>query len=87
MKDTRDGTTAAPHLPSSAERVSDFSLTNSLATSSLERCERMRMAVRPVSSMWMRWPSGHQHAQLPFPPMSRSCITATPTTRSARPKQ
>lgn len=78
---------SSPHLPSSADRVSDFSLTNSLATSSLERWERIRMAVRPVSSMWMRCPSGHQQAQLPFSMMSLNCITVKPTTRSARPKQ
>lgn len=76
-----------PHLPSSAERVSDLSFTNSLATSSPERWERMRMTVRPVSSMCIRGPSGHQQAQLALGATSRNCMTAIPTTRSARPKQ
>ncbi len=75
------------HLPSSAGLVSDFSLTNSLATSSVERWERIRSAVVPVSSMLIRGPKGHQHTQLFRSATSRSCSTAIPTTRSARPKE
>ncbi len=75
------------HLPSSAGLVSDFSLTNSLATSSVERWERIRSAVVPVSSMLIRGPKGHQHTQLFRSVTSRSCSTAIPTTRSTRPKQ
>ncbi|KAG9343127.1 hypothetical protein JZ751_014099 [Albula glossodonta] len=69
------------------ERWSDLSLTNSLATSSLLRWDRMRSTVRPVSSMWMRFPRGSQQATLPRDAMSFSCSTAMPTVRSSRAKQ
>ena len=72
---------------SSRWRTSDFNLTNSFATSSLLRCERMRNTVQPVSSRCTRFPSEHQHAQLPFSMMSRSCMTVTPIRRSSRAMQ
>ncbi len=83
------GQWVTPQLPrpSSAERWSDFSFTNSLATSSLLRCERMRRTVRPVSSMWMRLPSGSQTAALLRDASSFSWSTAMPTVRSSRAKQ
>lgn len=46
-------------------RISDLSLTNSLATSSLLRCDRMRSIVQPVSSIWMRFDRVNQHGQVP----------------------
>ena len=49
----------------SADRMSDLSLTNSLATSSLVRCDKMRMIVQPVSSIWHRLPRVSQHAHEP----------------------
>lgn len=67
--------------------TSDFSLTNSRATSSFVRCDRMRSTVQPVSSMLTLRPRGSQHAQLPCSMMSRNCITATPTSLSSRAKQ
>lgn len=73
--------------PSSAERWSDLSLTNSFATSSLLRWERMRSTVRPVSSMWMRLPSGIQQVTLPLLAMSFTCSTPMPTVRSSLAKQ
>lgn len=45
--------------------MSDFSLTNSLATSSLVRCDNIRRIVQPVSSIWIRLPNDNQHAQDP----------------------
>ncbi|KPP71379.1 hypothetical protein Z043_109721 [Scleropages formosus] len=66
-------------------RCSDLSLTNSRATSSALRWDRMRSTVRPVSSMWTRFPSGSQQAALPREARSRSCMMATPTVRSSRP--
>lgn len=76
-----------PHDTSSADRDSDFNLTNSFATSSFVLCERMRKIVQPVSSRWTLLPRWHQHAQLPFSTMSRNCNTATPISRSSRAKQ
>lgn len=76
-----------PHDTSSADRDSDFNLTNSFATSSFVLCERMRNIVQPVSSRWTLLPRWHQHAQLPFSTMSRNCNTATPISRSSRAKQ
>lgn len=75
------------HDTSSADRDSDFNLTNSFATSSFVLCERMRKIVQPVSSRWTLLPRWHQHAQLPFSTMSRNCNTATPISRSSRAKQ
>lgn len=72
---------------SSGWRHSDLSLTNSLATSSLERWDRIRRTVQPVSSRCIHFASGSQQAQLPFSTMSRSCNTATPIRRSSRAKQ
>lgn len=46
--------------------MSDFSLTNSLATSSFVRWERIRRIVQPVSSIWMRLPKDNQQAQEPW---------------------
>lgn len=76
-----------PHDTSSADRDSDFNLTNSFATSSFVLCERMRKIVQPVSSRWTLLPRWHQHAQLPFSTMSRNCNTATPISRSSLAKQ
>lgn len=76
-----------PHDTSSADRDSDFNLTNSFATSSFVLCERIRKIVQPVSSRWTLLPRWHQHAQLPFSTMSRNCNTATPISRSSRAKQ
>lgn len=76
-----------PHDTSSADRDSDFNLTNSFATSSFVLWERMRKIVQPVSSKWTLLPRWHQHAQLPFSTMSRNCNTATPISRSSRAKQ
>lgn len=45
-----------PHDTSSADRDSDFNLTNSFATSSFVLCERMRKIVQPVSSRWTLLP-------------------------------
>lgn len=75
------------HDTSSADRDSDFNLTNSFATSSFVLCERMRKIVQPVSSRWTLLPRWHQHAQLPFSTMSRNCNTATPISRSSLAKQ
>lgn len=47
-------------------RISDFSLTNSLATSSLFLWDRMRRIVQPVSSIWIRFASDNQQAQEPY---------------------
>lgn len=47
-------------------RISDLSLTNSLATSSLCRCERIRSIVHPVSSILILEPRGRQHAIEPW---------------------
>ena len=44
-------------------RMSDFSLTNSLATSSLLRCDKILSIVHPVSSICMRLNNGNQRAQ------------------------
>lgn len=68
-------------------RISDFSFTNSLATSSLVLCDSILRIVHPVSSIWIRLPSDSQHAHEPCSTMSLSCITATPTRRSSRAKQ
>lgn len=68
-------------------RISDFSFTNSLATSSLVLCDSILRMVHPVSSIWIRLPSDSQHAHEPCSTMSLSCITATPTRRSSRAKQ
>lgn len=78
---------SVPHDTSSADRDSDFNLTNSFATSSFVLWERMRKIVQPVSSKWTLLPRWHQHAQLPFSTMSRNCNTATPISRSSRAKQ
>lgn len=43
--------------------MSDFNFTNSLATSSLLLCERMRNIVHPVSSMLQRFPRESHRAQ------------------------
>lgn len=45
-----------PHDTSSADRDSDFNLTNSFATSSFVLWERMRKIVQPVSSKWTLLP-------------------------------
>lgn len=47
-------------------RISDFSFTNSLATSSFVRCDRMRKIVHPVSSIWILLPNDNQHAHEPW---------------------
>lgn len=44
-------------------RISDFSLTNSFATSSLLRCQRILRIVQPVSSFGMLLNSGNHRAQ------------------------
>lgn len=46
-------------------RTSDLSFTNSLATSSFVRCDRILRIVQPVSSILMRLPRLSQQAQLP----------------------
>lgn len=46
-------------------RISDFSFTNSLATSSLLRCDKIRNIVQPVSSIWMRLARASQQAHEP----------------------
>lgn len=43
-------------------RISDFNFTNSLATSSLLRCQRILRIVQPVSSLGMLLNSGNQRA-------------------------
>lgn len=68
-------------------RISDLSFTNSLATSSLVRCDSILRIVHPVSSIWIRLPRGSQHAHEPCSTMSFSCITATPTSLSSLAKQ
>ena len=64
----RSGAPLAPHCSgrSSGRTSSDFSLTKSLATSSLLLCERILRMVSPVSSMWMRRPRASQQAQEPW---------------------
>lgn len=47
---------SVPHDTSSADRDSDFNLTNSFATSSFVLWERMRKIVQPVSSKWTLLP-------------------------------
>lgn len=47
-------------------RISDLSLTNSLATSSLLRCDKIRNIVHPVSSICIRLPSASHRAQDPY---------------------
>ncbi len=49
----------------SSALTSDFSLTNSFATSSVVRCDKILMIVQPVSSSWIRRPSESQQAQDP----------------------
>ena len=71
----------------SSPRTSDFNLTNSLATSSFVRWDKIRKIVNPVSSIWILLPRANQQAQEPLFRMSLSCITDTPMRRSSRPKQ
>lgn len=47
-------------------RISDFSFTNSFATSSLLRCDKIRRIVQPVSSICIRLANDNQHAQDPY---------------------
>ena len=49
----------------SSALTSDLSLTNSFATSSVVRCDKILMIVQPVSSNWIRRPSESQQAQDP----------------------
>ena len=46
-------------------RISDLSLTNSLATSSLDLCDSILNIVQPVSSIWILLPNESQHAHDP----------------------
>lgn len=52
-------------MADSSGRTSDFILTNSRATSSFVRCDKIRRIVQPVSSMWQRLPKANQQAQEP----------------------
>ena len=72
---------------SSRWRHSDLSFTNSLATSSLVRCDKILRTVKPVSSRCTRRPKATQQAQEPCSMMSRSCIRAIPMRRSSLAKQ
>lgn len=47
-------------------RISDLSLTNSFATSSLLRCDKIRNIVQPVSSICIRFASDNQRAHDPW---------------------
>lgn len=47
-------------------RISDLSFTNSLATSSFDRCDKIRSIVHPVSSIWIRLPNDNQQAREPY---------------------
>lgn len=47
-------------------RMSDFNLTNSFATSSFVRWDKIRSIVQPVSSMFIRLPNDNQHAHDPW---------------------
>jgi len=50
----------------SSALTSDLSLTNSFATSSVVRCDKILMIVQPVSSSWIRRPSVSQQAHDPL---------------------
>ena len=65
----------------------DFNCTNSLANSSLDRCDNILSMVHPVSSICTREPNGSQHAYDPCSTTLPNLITFTPTILSSRAKQ